>query len=653
MQVLVTKTINPIANAQLDWTSNEIPARGYIPMDIVWNPSVVWSTREIIQFTDNRNFKKDVAIILKSIDKTQTTKTTLRKSLAIKSDQRMATRKFTQKSPSPRMKLQRARLSSSAATNGVNKNKDLSMNGKMHGKNVLGINNQTNGFSNVLISFAAPKMHEKENMKPQSPTNLSKILDSFEFCTPTGKGKLNTSNMDYLASLPTPTTHSEGKNQSYAVASICEKLNEIETIQSTPYKIIDQTTILDNIQTPIDHFEMDNSRYFDNIYDRNQFALQKTPAFNDETSFRFHNTLDMTGRKLNLDTEYKENDNSHVINRTHTLSSPIGLAKLSIIEEEQQSKIEMSETYIKQNEHHLTYNVIENVQVTENLVRDVKLISIPLSKKYLSMKELTESDLSLEQRILKNNQGSMPNLYNLDTVKSIENNRYFYQSIEKDLQETENKLNDSEEHNENIGDTSICSVQSTVSTLSVAFNEHEIQAQSSRLNLHEIGRNKSTKTNLCFIIDKPEKQTIKTNKYLSTSSPTVNKVCSEKSKVFGKTKLSQSIKDISLSVKNRPTVISYANGRTTSNTSLKKRARDENLDSSRKSINKLSPPKRACIQPESPNLSKGQAFRTKTWGGIMPKKFHIPSIPPPRLQLKRHEEERVILYDPEMHMKSK
>lgn len=664
-QVLVTKTINPVANAQLEWTSNEIPARGYISMDIVWNPSVVWSTRETIQLTDNRNFKKDVAIILKSIDKKQNSKNTLKKSLAAKAEQRHITKKLALKSPSPRTKSQRSRLSTLANVTGNSNKKELPGNARPTQKKVLGTNNQTNGFSNVSI-FAAPRMHEKENMKPQSPPNMSTVLDSFNF-TPAGKGKYNTSNMDYLASLPTPNSHLE-KNQSYLVPSthVYQNLNETETILSTPLKVNDLTTVLGSFQTPIDRSEVDNSRYFDNIYDRNQYAMQKTPAFNEVPSFQFSlveapstNTNDMFAvphRKLDLDipntSPQHNNDNSLVINRTHTLSSPIGIPKLSIIEEEQ-SKIEMSETYIKQNETYIKPNDEEKVQPTENLVRDVRLISTPLGKKYLSMKELTDSNLSLEQKILKINQGSMPNLHKLEAVKSIENNRYFYQSIEKDLQETENARN-GEEHNENLGDTSICSVQSTVSTLSVAFNEHEIQAQSSRLNLNEIGRGKATKPtiNLCFTIDKPIKQTANMNrtksssKYLSASSPNVNKV-------FEKPKLSQSIRDISSSTKSRPSVIAYANGRGTLNNSLslKKRTRDEKLDSSTKSLNRLSPPKRACIEPESPK-TKGQAFRTKTWGGIMPKKFRMPSIPPQRLQLKRPEEERVILYDPELHMRS-
>lgn len=688
VQVLVTKTLNPIANAQLEWTSNEIPARGWISMDIVWNPVIVWSTREIIQFTDNRNFKKDVVVILKSIDKTKTSKANLRKSVGIKlhaAENRVKTRKLALKSPSPRQKLQqRNRLSTLAIVNGTNK-KDNSMSAKAQPKKVLGTNNQSNFMQS--LSILSPDHHEKENMEPKSPPNMSTVFDSLNF-TP-AKSKPDTTSVDYLASLPTPNTNLE-KNQSFNVRNQVmstpfemRSLDETQTLFKTPMiKFNDTTTTLNEFGTPMDRSEVDNSHYFNDINDRSLFAMQKTPAFTDACTKGMSTSeiFAVPSRKLNLDipnvspngkttVDNRDNDITFGINRTQTLSSPIGLPKLSIIEEEH-SKIEMSETYIKQNEHHLTYNVVPTppnqepspAPPNENLVRDVELISTPLSKKYLSMKELTDNNtnMSLEQKILKMNQGSMPNLHKLDKVKSIENNRYFYQSVEKDLQEAEQTRND-DELNENLGDISVCSVKSTVSTQSVAFNEHEIQAQSSRLNLNEIGRPKTAPkpmNNYCFTIDFTKKrpssvnQHIATNKYLSASSPTVNKSHSEKSK------FSQSIRDISASAKslskNRPSVIAYANRSASgSSLSLKKRGRDENVDSSKKSLNKLSPPKRVCKEPESPKATRGQSFRTKTWGNVMPKKFRIPSIPPHRLHLKRPEEESVILYDPELHMRSK
>uniref|UniRef100_A0A1B0D2H3 Uncharacterized protein n=1 Tax=Phlebotomus papatasi TaxID=29031 RepID=A0A1B0D2H3_PHLPP len=72
------------------------------------------------------------------------------------------------------------------------------------------------------------------------------------------------------------------------------------------------------------------------------------------------------------------------------------------------------------------------------------------------------SGQSREQEYLKLNQGSMPNLHEIEKINSIENNRYFFAGSEVEL------LN----------------VEERVST--IAFHVNEIRAQSSQVNLHEV-----------------------------------------------------------------------------------------------------------------------------------------------------------------------
>lgn len=683
----VTKTINVTANVTLEWTSNEIPAGSSISMEIVWNPLVIWSTRETIQFTDNRNFKKNVVVILKSIDKTQNKKNMLKNALHshVTESRMMTTKKSTSKSPSPRTK--RNRLNAIAASNRSSIKKE-NTHQRMQMKKVLGANNQSDGLPTVMIfnqcSMSFSNGAEKENFEPKSPKNTSVMFDSINF-TPVGKNNHNISSVDYLASLPTPNSNAPPNQsnilQNVSPTNLFSEMNVTETLFTTPFKINDQTTTFTNFQTPIDATEVDHANCFENIQELNQFAMQMTPGNDignnlpksasdigiEPRKFNFELTNQST--RMEMIDENQELNFLTTINRTQILSSPITVPQLSVIEEEH-SKIEMSETYITQSIHHLTYNVEEvteqiteqiTQQITENLARDVRLVGTPLQKKFQSMRELngSKNDLSLEQRILKNNQGSMPNLYKLEAVKSIENNRYFCQSIEKDLQQTETieeKLQNDEKFDdeiENLGDTSICSMKSTVSTQSVAFQEHEILAQSSRVNLNEIGRNKVVKLNFNRnpTMDKSTKP-ILTKKHLSVSSPTVNKIPSNKIQT---PKLSQSIRDIrsdtSISKTNRPSVIYYVNG--ASSAGQKKRNRDETSDSIKKSTNKYSPPKRTRMDPETKTPTKGQAIRTKTWGAVMPKKIQMPSVPPQRLILNRPEEERVILFDPELHLRGK
>lgn len=658
----VSKTINAAANATLEWTSNEIPARSFIAMEIVWNPLFVWSTREIIQFCDNRNFKKDVSIIMKSTDKTQNKKNIIKNSLSIKShanEYKMLTKKLTLKSPSPRTKQQRAKLSALSLASRMTNKKETGLRTEI--KKVLGSYNQSDGFPAVTIFESSTMPIKNEDEKE----NTDVAFDSINF-TPVRKEKGNASNVEYLASLPTPNGNATVNRSAFfqldkSPTDIFRNLNETETILATPsFKINDRTTTFSSSKTPLGHTEVDHSSYFDDLHERNEFAMQMTPA---DVSFsaRKASAIGIEPKIFNFeDSSLRMEVNiTSAINRTHILSSPGAHPQLSVIEEEH-SRIEMSETYIKHTAHHLTYNLEETAEpATENLVRDVRLVGTPLKKKFLSMKELndTKTNMSLEQKILKNNQGSMPNLHKLEAVKSIENNRYFYQSIEKDLQQPETiqekDENMEKDDEENLGDTSICSMKSTVSVQSVAFQEHEILAQSSQFNLNEIGRSKVFKFPT---FDRPttyqanDTKKVMTNKHLSASSPTINKTPTNNNQ---KTKHSQSIRDIRSESKGSRTSVnsSYTNGTNTSSSSQKKRIRDNDL--SKRSFNKQSPPKRVCMENDSPKANKGQAFRTKTWGSVMPKKFRVPSVPPQRLLLNRPEEKRVILFDPELHIRGK
>lgn len=746
-QVLVTKTIKPEFNAQLEWTSKEIPANDEASMEIEWSPLAIWSTREVIQFTDNRNLKIDVAVILKSFDKKQRTKNALmlKPASSRAHSDRIVTKKLTLKSPSPRSK-QRLRKtvpsppSGTAAATAAARRKvntfPLKTARNEPTKKVLGIQNQINEPSQINcvwdISEICGQNNEKENMKPTTPKSGLSMFETFKFTPVMQKKGLNTSNVDFLASLPTPNSNVKGAagNNPYvnvespsaefrhrASSPSHNGFNITTTIEMTPQinDINNQTTTLYKFQTPV--VVADQSELFETTTNCTRYASQKTPMsshqFEEVTTtamtmqYSFRQTIATTttplpgqvgvqGRKLVLDSMYAspapmrmpstgENPTSPSGNRTHIISSPAHHVQLSVINEEDNTRGDLSETYVKTNgEHQRTYSVVDgSAKTPDNLARDVKLVGTPLHKKFQSMRELgNENNLSLEQQILKSNQGSMPNLHKLETVKSIENNRYFCQSIEKDLQTQTDAAGaiaaiDDYDHDvsvagsmmdnehENLGDASICSIRSTMSTQSVAFKEHEILAQSSQFNLNELGKSTKSLTGhgkpVYFCIEKPtagrgiaSKVTPTPLGQFSVSSPSLHRIGSSQ-----KT-LSQSQRNVgaaNVGASNRPSVISYA--RTGANTSAcattpgKKRIRDENANLSKKSFSKQSPPKRACMdrcQSET-ELTKGQAFRTKTWGGVLPKKFRVPSVPIQKLMLKRQPDERVILFDPDLHMR--
>lgn len=99
----------------------------------------------------------------------------------------------------------------------------------------------------------------------------------------------------------------------------------------------------------------------------------------------------------------------------------------------------------------------------EELSRQVdNIVLTPLRKIITSESMKNLSGQSREQEYLKLNQGSMPNLHEIEKINSIENNRYFFAGSEVEL------LN----------------VEERVST--IAFHANEIRAQSSQVNLHEV-----------------------------------------------------------------------------------------------------------------------------------------------------------------------
>ncbi|TDG42414.1 hypothetical protein AWZ03_011162 [Drosophila navojoa] len=115
-----------------------------------------------------------------------------------------------------------------------------------------------------------------------------------------------------------------------------------------------------------------------------------------------------------------------------------------------------------------------------DLKRDVNLIGSPLRKYSESMSNL--SLLSPQSKFAI--QGSMPNLNEIQKISSIDQNRYYQQQQPPpppSQQAVKQFVNPSL-------DSSCSSETSAVSQPDVLFNHCEILAQSSRFNLHEVGR---------------------------------------------------------------------------------------------------------------------------------------------------------------------
>lgn len=242
----------------------------------------------------------------------------------------------------------------------------------------------------------------------------------------------------------------------------------------------------------------------------------------------------------------------------------------------------------------------------------------PLSRARLisqSTTELNKQDLDMIN--LKSNQGSMPNLFDdrsNEQLRNIENNRYFFQT--KTGQTTSDPRNES--------------MISTTSNLDTMFRESEIRAQSSQFNLNEIG--KSHENIVVF------NKTV--TKHLGMT-PSMS--------CFDFTKSRESL-----------------NSTSSSTSSQKMRGHKPYVSTSSPQLNRgvassvltISPPRMKPLDGDLVRKKDGFVVpsisnRAKTWGAKQPKKINLYKYPM-KLTLqtsqKHKEEERIILYNPDLHI---
>lgn len=399
-----------------EWFTKTVPSNQSVELEIVWTPKVEVKTKDTITIIDDRHFKKDVTLIFKSIDCNASSKPT--KPSAATKTSRNVTGKLKIKSPSPPQGLRQAMWSNKQKSKSIAKDSlavpkatPLHATGQMP-LSELNVFNQQNKPNQV---------HGKENQSPpRSPTSVTALFDELQF-TPVNRQKLNLADVDdidYMASLPTPVVKPV-HNFTYALG------NPSETMEITSFE--------PNIASTIG---------------KGTTSLEPMQLYSDSDPRR--KLFDMTTRSLCAENGMSSST-VPVLNVTHTIVPALGLTK---IKEEQLDASTMHEEPTN-----------ENLTLQRKSEQGID----PLHKRFQSMRNL--DDFSFEQKMLKDNLGSMPNLNDILAVQSIESNRYFYQSIENGLQ-TNEKQNQS-------------SASSVFGGSVMSFKEQDFLAQSSRFNLNE------------------------------------------------------------------------------------------------------------------------------------------------------------------------
>ncbi|XP_058467772.1 protein abnormal spindle [Malaya genurostris] len=204
IKVLVTKLPKPEINLALEWTSTEICSGEERLLELVWNPNKAFAKTEILQLSDNCGNKKDIVLIFKAVETRKTVKTSKQASIIPK--------KLKLKSPSPpKTIVKRSVLMKTRGSPIKISYQSPSPIQSLPKVRPLNPSNASNLFSSSIFDFSIAsgerveynKKVNKENVSPGTPENASKVFNSIKF-TPS-----DNTNISYLADLPTPVNFSK------------------------------------------------------------------------------------------------------------------------------------------------------------------------------------------------------------------------------------------------------------------------------------------------------------------------------------------------------------------------------------------------------------------------------------------------------------
>ncbi|KAH8346672.1 hypothetical protein KR084_007858, partial [Drosophila pseudotakahashii] len=412
IEVKVMKAIREEHNLSLEWMENIVPARDEVSMELVWSPQMEVACKETLQLIDNRNFRKEVMIILKS-KSNQPVKNprkfpTVGKTLQLKSPTGASK---TMKSVATAAVQQKKRLSAAAAPSAKQTWRASAASRPSARPNPpaqvpLAEKNVYKPPKEEPVYISPQPRSLKENLSPMTPGNLLDVIDNLRFTPLTEtRGKGSASILpDNLAAWPTPTLGGNSKPSA----------NDMRPRRITPDDLEDQPA---------------TNKTFDVKHGDTNISLDT------------------------LDSSRSEGQMQTPLNKTTTIVVHTQTRALACIHEEEGPSPPRTPTK----------------GAMHDLKRDIKLVGSPLRKYSESMKDLSLLSPQTKFAI----QGSMPNLNEMK-IRSIEQNRYYQE------QQTQMKGKDL--------NSSSSSEASLLGQQEFQFNHNEILAQSSRFNLHEVGR---------------------------------------------------------------------------------------------------------------------------------------------------------------------
>ncbi|CAD6994511.1 unnamed protein product [Ceratitis capitata] len=680
IEVRVIRQISAEYNVTINWTENIVPRSKTIEMEMVWSPLEEVSSKETLQLLDNRNFRKDVMVILKT--RITNPVKTVRKFPTLSTGNNGYVRTLRLKSPTGPGKTHKSNTAQTqprrpvpttvqkAATKTVQKSNksaaapftarvrappprsvwadsnchlreeqkrevfdEITINfthtSPLSERNIYTHSKAVNATITSASTTKSPILiTHKENVSPLTPNNVMEMIDNIQFTPINADAAKNAAgaqrDLENLANWPTPVSVDTVK-----VNLSTLRPRRLTSANETTDVVEDTNTTQMTVEFHVD---------------------QKTPG----NTIVTNKTFEVKRDNINISTDSLDGSITYglTLNKTTTLSTTPKSRPLASIVEEEVSFCGSETTYIKKKEEKLAE---ESPTREKDLLRDVKLVGTPLRKYSESMKDLSWRSPNKRYSA---SQGSMPNLNEMESIRSIEQNRYFF----NDRASTRDGLKMSviQEHSSNtasLGNKSNVTVNDgeeidmgLISQVDFAFNQSEILAQSSRFNLNEVGV-KSRRTSPVAVSGKwrdlrgvsPKSSRIKLSEYSPTKSGS-NKRNSQ-----------------DLSFSDAPSSESLATTTSDKSSTKSTTAAQPKISSN---VNKnmslilVSPPKRQRVdkeftfeRPSLPGLS-----RTKNWTRTQVKKVRLLKSPcqqkvtTPNIQPVNISYQSEKLYDPELYL---
>lgn len=472
--------------------------------------------------------------------------------------------------------------------------------------------------ANLSPHFLHEKGNLKENVSPLALSNVLDMIDELKFTPATVTlSKPSQSRLESLASLPTPM----------AAVPIVVTPDHTDSVRELKPRCL-STELYEDEQGTSNEDLHNDTKGVSIVITNKTFDVKHCES------------MDNSADNLNSSSGGDSRPNSAMglpLNKTTVISTTPVARPLEIIREEENTSPPSATTPSGQRVE------TPKASTEEDLKRDIKLVGTPLRKYSESMKDLYQK--SPQSAVL--TQGSLPNLNEMETIKSFEQNRYFQQSTSQ-VKLSNSRSGSGATGTLGAGNTTKgaeCSHESTdmlnashaslISHPDVMFNQNEILAQSSRFNLNEVGL-------------KYRKSSPVTTKMKSVTSKTTAATTTPPTKT-GKSKLNTVPE--SNGNKRRSTELSFSDSQSVdslvSSCSTK-------TSSTKSSYSAVSPPKRQRLDHRSPSGAAAASAKVKSWSQTQPKKFKLAKtlslVKKPITPRKTKEEPRTRLYDSELFL---